>query len=124
MLLRMYKKTQYKQNGNSSDKELIDISSDDDMSKDNSKTKKDVKTPEPGCTVTEESSHVSSMIASKSETAAAKPETIIAKQETAVAKPETSTSKPETPVKPKIVCSYMEFMIKILQYYIITRNRH
>ncbi|KYM94792.1 Nuclear valosin-containing protein-like protein [Cyphomyrmex costatus] len=48
MLLRMYKKPQYKQNGNSSDKELIDISSDDDVSKDDSKTEKDIKTPEPG----------------------------------------------------------------------------
>lgn len=33
MLLKMYKKSQNKQNGNSSDKELIDISSDDDVSK-------------------------------------------------------------------------------------------
>ena len=33
MLLKMYKKTQNKQNGNSSDKELIDISSDDDADK-------------------------------------------------------------------------------------------
>ncbi|KAK1117059.1 hypothetical protein K0M31_016984 [Melipona bicolor] len=33
MLLKMYKNSQNKQNGNSSDKELIDISSDDDVSK-------------------------------------------------------------------------------------------
>lgn len=33
LLLNMYKKSQCKQNGNSSDKELIDISSDDDHSK-------------------------------------------------------------------------------------------
>lgn len=33
MLLKMYKKSQNKQNGNSSDKELIDISSDDDVNK-------------------------------------------------------------------------------------------
>ncbi|XP_076749603.1 nuclear valosin-containing protein-like smid [Xylocopa sonorina] len=33
MLLKMYKKSQSKQNGNSSDKELIDISSDDDVNK-------------------------------------------------------------------------------------------
>lgn len=33
MLLKMYKRTQNKQNGNSSDKELIDISSDDDADK-------------------------------------------------------------------------------------------
>lgn len=107
MLLHMYKKTQYKQNGNSSDKELIDISSDDDVSKDNSKNKKDVKTLESGCTVTKESLNVSSMIASKPETATTKLETIITEQETAAAKPEMSTSKPETPVKPKIVCICM-----------------
>ncbi|CAK9821338.1 Nuclear valosin-containing protein-like [Anthophora retusa] len=33
LLLKMYKRSQNKQNGNSSDKELIDISSDDDVSK-------------------------------------------------------------------------------------------
>nr|XP_033330799.1 nuclear valosin-containing protein-like [Megalopta genalis]XP_033330800.1 nuclear valosin-containing protein-like [Megalopta genalis]XP_033330801.1 nuclear valosin-containing protein-like [Megalopta genalis] len=38
MLLKMYKKSQNKQNGNSSDKELIDISSDDDASKADSNT--------------------------------------------------------------------------------------
>ncbi|KYM77659.1 Nuclear valosin-containing protein-like protein [Atta colombica] len=47
MLLHMYKKP-HRQNGNSSDKELIDISSDDDASKVDSKTEKDLKTPEPG----------------------------------------------------------------------------
>ncbi|XP_076656606.1 nuclear valosin-containing protein-like smid isoform X2 [Halictus rubicundus] len=38
MLLKVYKKSQNKQNGNSSDKELIDISSDDDASKADSNT--------------------------------------------------------------------------------------
>jgi len=104
MLLHMYKKAQYKQNGNSSDKELIDISSDDDVSKVDSKVEKDVKTPEPGCTVTEESSHVALMIASKPEIATTEPETIIAKQETVMEKPEMSTSKPETPVKIVCIC--------------------
>lgn len=108
MLLHMYKKTQYKQNGNSSDKELIDISSDDDVSKVDSKLEKDVKTSEPGCT--EESSHVSSIVtASKSEPelATAKPEMTISKQETA--KPEMSTSKAETSVKSKTVCLACNF---------------
>lgn len=115
----MYKKAQYKQNGNSSDKELIDISSDDDITKvDSKKTEKDVKIPEPGCTVAEESSHVESVtVASKPEVAepTTEPEVTAAKQETTTAKPETSTSKPETPVKSKIVCICVQFMIKILR---------
>ncbi|XP_032669181.1 nuclear valosin-containing protein-like isoform X2 [Odontomachus brunneus] len=41
MLLQMYKKVPFKQNGNSNDKELIDISSDDDMSKSEPKVEKD-----------------------------------------------------------------------------------
>ena len=40
MLLKMYKKSQNKQNGNSSDKELIDISSDDDVNKMESNSRK------------------------------------------------------------------------------------
>lgn len=114
----MYKKPQYRQNGNSSDKELIDISSDDDASKVDSKTEKDLKTPESGCTAAEESSGV--MVAAKSETTkletarpeTAEPETTILKQETA--KPEMSTIKPETLVKSNIVCISMQFMIMIL----------
>lgn len=47
MLLKMYKKSQNKQNGNSSDKELIDISSDDDVSKSESNA---TKTNEPEAT--------------------------------------------------------------------------
>lgn len=108
----MYKKVQYKQNGNSSDKELIDISSDDDVSKVDSKLGKDTKTTKSGCTVAEESLHASSMdAASKLETAVTKPETTIVKQEIAAAKPETSTSKPETLVKLKTVSIYIGFMI-------------
>lgn len=102
MLLHMYKKTQYKQNGNSSDKELIDISSDDDVSKVDSKTEKDVKTPESECTVAEESSHVALMVAPKSELSTTEPEPATTKQETAAAKPETSISKSEIPVLSKM----------------------
>ncbi|XP_071651643.1 nuclear valosin-containing protein-like isoform X1 [Temnothorax longispinosus] len=110
MLLHMYKKTQYKQNGNSSDKELIDISSDDDGANkvDSSKPEKDVKTSEPGCTVAVESppaSVASTVATSKPETVViAKPEQPInnAKQETAVAKPELSISKPVKLEKPEI----------------------
>lgn len=134
MLLHMYKRTQYKQNGNSSDKELIDISSDDDVSKVDSKLEKDVKTSEPVRTVAEDAtpSQASSMpvIASKLEitcttakleTAAAKPEAATTepettlsceKQETALPKPEIVTSKPETtPVTPKIVRCCMQLVI-------------
>ncbi|XP_031837266.1 nuclear valosin-containing protein-like smid isoform X2 [Nomia melanderi] len=46
MLLKMYKKSQNKQNGNSSDKELIDISSDDDASKVDSNTYNKTDEPE------------------------------------------------------------------------------
>lgn len=42
-LLKMFKKSKSKQNGNSSDKELIDISSDDDVEKDESKSPKKVE---------------------------------------------------------------------------------
>ena len=102
MLLHMYKKPQYRQNGNSSDKELIDISSDDDASKVDSKTEKDLKTPEPGCTTTEES--LGMIVVAKSETTrpeTTESETTTLKQETA--KPEMSTTKPETPMKSNIV---------------------
>ncbi|KOC61098.1 Nuclear valosin-containing protein-like [Habropoda laboriosa] len=47
LLLKMYKRSQNKQNGNSSDKELIDISSDDDVSKLESNSN---KAPEPEIT--------------------------------------------------------------------------
>jgi len=107
----MYKKP-HRQNGNSSDKELIDISSDDDASKVDSKTEKDLKTPEPGCTTTEESS----VVVANSETTrleTAESETLSTlKQETA--KPEMSITKPETSVKSNIVCISMQFMIMIL----------
>lgn len=117
MLLHMYKKKQYKQNGNSSDKELIDISSDDDVSKVESKLEKDERTSEvhPGCT--EESSQVPSMVtvlkpSSEPELATTKPEMTVAKQETVVAKPEMSTSKSETSVKSKIVCLVCNFLFR------------
>ncbi|XP_011865360.1 PREDICTED: nuclear valosin-containing protein-like [Vollenhovia emeryi] len=105
MLLHMYKKTQ--QNGNSSDKELIDISSDDDVSKADSKLEKDAKTPEPGPKVAQDSSHASpitTVAPSKSETAIAKPETPVTKHEPPVTsvKPETSAAKPETSAKSKL----------------------
>ncbi|XP_071560797.1 nuclear valosin-containing protein-like isoform X2 [Temnothorax nylanderi] len=109
MLLHMYKKTQFKQNGNSSDKELIDISSDDDGAKvDSSKPEKDVKTSEPGCTTVAEESLPASVA---STVATSKPETVViaksdpinnAEQETVVAKPETSISKPVKSEKPEI----------------------
>lgn len=112
MLLQMYKKAQFKQNGNSSDKELIDISSDDDVAKVDSKNEKDVKMPEPGCTVADESSqHVALMVASKLETTTVKPETTTVKQETLAAKPDMTTSKPETSVKSKLVCIFIRFTI-------------
>lgn len=85
MLIHMYKK----QNGNSSDKELIDISSDDETSKDESKTGKETKALNI-CSVMDESLHTPSMVASKS-----KPAT--SKQEISTSKPETSVSKPEIP---------------------------
>lgn len=113
MLLHMYNKSSYTQNGNSSDKELIDISSDDDVSKIESKTEKNVKASEPVCNVNEDSLHTSATIISKAETAVSQ-STSIPKSETSVTKPETSITKPEThaikselPVKSKNVCTCM-----------------
>ncbi|XP_011643557.1 nuclear valosin-containing protein-like [Pogonomyrmex barbatus] len=100
MLLQMYKKPQNKQNGNSSDKELIDISSDDDVAKVDSKTEQDAKTSESRCTATEESLQASSTIASKSEATSTRQETITEKPETAQL--ESSTLQSEIPTKPKI----------------------
>lgn len=71
----MYKKSHYKQNGNSSDKELIDISSDDDASKVASKTGKETKMLEPVYNATKESSHMSSLPIVKSEAPIKKSET-------------------------------------------------
>lgn len=117
MLIHMYKK----QNGNSSDKELIDISSDDDISKNESKADKETKALDV-CNVVDESSHTPSMITPKSETATEKPETSTSNPEPSVSKPEMHASKPETlasksetPVKSKTVCVFIyDFMIKIL----------
>ncbi|KAL6262355.1 hypothetical protein P5V15_007444 [Pogonomyrmex californicus] len=100
MLLQMYKKPQNKQNGNSSDKELIDISSDDDVAKVDSKTEQDAKTSESRCTATEESLQASSTIASKSEATSTRQETITEKPETAQL--ESSTLQSEIPTKSKI----------------------
>ncbi|XP_011161117.1 nuclear valosin-containing protein-like isoform X2 [Solenopsis invicta] len=89
------------ENGNSSDKELIDISSDDDVAKvdsKDSKNEKSIKTPEPGGTIAEESSQQTS---SKLETTTVKPETTTVKEAVAP-KPDVTTSKPETPVKSKL----------------------
>ncbi|KAL6445350.1 hypothetical protein ACFW04_002273 [Cataglyphis niger] len=89
MLIQMYKK----QNGNSSDKELIDISSDDDISKNESKAGKETKELNV-CNVAE-SLHTPS-ITPKVETATEKPETSTSKPEPCVSKPEIHSSKPET----------------------------
>ncbi|XP_070165935.1 nuclear valosin-containing protein-like [Polyergus mexicanus] len=106
MLIHMYKK----QNGNSSDKELIDISSDDDISKNESKADKETKALDV-CNVVDESLHTPSMITPKLETATEKPETSTSNSEPSVSKPEIHASKPEnqnlaskseTPVKSKI----------------------
>ncbi|XP_029170437.1 nuclear valosin-containing protein-like [Nylanderia fulva] len=86
MLIHMYKK----QNGNSSDKELIDISSDDEVSsKDESKTGKDTKALNI-CSVVDESLHTPSTVTSKSKPATSKPGT-------PTSKPEASVSKPDMP---------------------------
>lgn len=122
MLIHMYKK----QNGNSSDKELIDISSDDDVSKSESKGDKEAKTPDV-CNVTDESLNTSSIVTSKTESATQKTEsatqkpemlTSAEKSEPSVSNPEihaskleTLASKSETPVKSNTVCI---FMIEIL----------
>lgn len=121
----MYKK----QNGNSSDKELIDISSDDDISKNESKAGKETKELNV-CNVTEESLHTPS-ITPKLETATEKPETSTSKPEPCVSKPEIHSSKPETPiskletpVKSKTVCIFIyDFIIKILNCQVIKNNR-
>ncbi|XP_020295662.1 nuclear valosin-containing protein-like [Pseudomyrmex gracilis] len=73
-ILRMYQRPHGKQNGNSSDKELIDISSDDDVSKVESKNEKDLKQPD---SVIEESLQASSTEVAKSATS--KPETSASK---------------------------------------------
>lgn len=78
----MYKKPQYKQNGGNivetSDKELIDISSDDDASKAESKTEKNAKETESvSNNVSEEApSQTPSTVALKSEPVALKQETV------------------------------------------------
>ncbi|KAL0107772.1 hypothetical protein PUN28_014802 [Cardiocondyla obscurior] len=99
MLLHMYKKAQYKQNGNSSDKELIDISSDDDVSKTESKLEKDKKTSESGCIEAEQSLTVTTL---ETEPTTTRPETTVAKEDTVLPKPEMSPSKTEKLVKLKI----------------------
>ncbi|XP_012214772.1 nuclear valosin-containing protein-like isoform X2 [Linepithema humile] len=96
------------ENGNSSDKELIDISSDDDVSKMESKIEKNVKASEPVCNVNEDSLHTSATVISKAEIAISqsaisipKPETSVTKPETSITKPETLAIKSELPVKSK-----------------------
>ncbi|EFN61467.1 Nuclear valosin-containing protein-like [Camponotus floridanus] len=98
MLIHMYKK----QNGNSSDKELIDISSDDDVSKSddvskNDKAGKEAKTPDV-CNVTDESLNTSSIVTPNTESATQKPETPASaeKPEPSVSNPEIHASKSET----------------------------
>lgn len=73
MLLQMYKKTPCKQNGNSSDKELIDISSDDDVSKAESKTERDTKETELVHNTVEDSVHLSPSVTIKLDVPASKP---------------------------------------------------
>lgn len=85
MLLQMYKKTPCKQNGNSSDKELIDISSDDDVSKAESKTEKETKEADLVYNTTDESVHISPSVTLKLEVSASKP---------------ASTSPPPPPLPP------------------------
>lgn len=100
MLIHMYKK----QNGNSSDKELIDISSDDDVSKSDdvpkseSKAGKEAKTPDV-CNVTDESLNTSSIVTPNTESATQKPETPASAEkqpEPSVSNPEIHASKSET----------------------------
>lgn len=122
MLIHMYKK----QNGNSSDKELIDISSDDDVSKSDdvpkseSKAGKEAKTPDV-CNVTDESLNTSSIVTPNTESATQKPETpasaekqpepSVSNPEIHASKSETLALKSETPVKSNTVCI---FIIEIL----------
>lgn len=113
MLIHMYKK----QNGNSSDKELIDISSDDDVSKSESKSGKEAKTPDV-CNVIDEPLHTPSLVTPKPESATQKPEMPTSKPEPPVSNPEihaskseTLASKSETPVISNTVCV---FLIEIL----------
>lgn len=105
----MYKK----QNGNSSDKELIDISSDDETSKDESKTGKETKALNI-CSVMDESLHTPSMVASKSKPATSKQEISTSKPETSVSKPEIPASKSpvETSVKSKTVCIFVHLLLR------------
>lgn len=113
MLIHMYKK----QNGNSSDKELIDISSDDDVSKNEPKADKEAKVPNV-CNVIDESSHKPLVVTPKTESVTQKPEMPTSKPEPPVSNPEihalkseTLASKSETPVKSNTVCV---FTIEIL----------
>lgn len=113
MLIHMYKK----QNGNSSDKELIDISSDDDVSKNESKAGKEAKVPDV-CNLIDESSHIPLIVTPKTESVTQKPEISTSKSEPSVSNPETHASKSdtlasksETPVKSNTVCI---FTIEIL----------
>lgn len=98
----MYQRPHGKQNGNSSDKELIDISSDDDVSKVESKNEKESKNQTDS--VIEESSHASS--------------TEVAKSAVATSKPETSTPKSTPVVNSKLEPSVPSQMV----YNIIFRN--
>lgn len=118
----MYNKSSYTQNGNSSDsKELIDISSDDDVSKTESnkdKSEKDMKVPESTCNANQGSLHTSATVSkteinSRLATSTPRPETTVTKPETSITKSETSITKPEThvtkseSVKSKNVCTCM-----------------
>jgi len=90
--MSLHKKSRHKQNGNSSDKELIDISSDDEVF--NSKIEeKSMKISENICNTATESSLL------------LKPNTIICKPETSTPKAEVSVSKIETPMKTVHTCN-------------------
>ncbi|EFN84409.1 Nuclear valosin-containing protein-like [Harpegnathos saltator] len=107
ILLQMYKKTPCKQNGNSSDKELIDISSDDDVSKVESKAEsnaeskaeskaesnveKDTKETELACNTNEKFVHITPSVTLKLETADSKLQT---------PSPQTPTTPANGTVKP------------------------
>lgn len=81
----MYNKSPFKQNGNSSDKELIDISSDDDVSKAESKVNKDTNNSE-AYNETEESVHITPSVTLKVEI------------------PATKTQSPQVPTVVYIIC--------------------
>lgn len=100
MLLQMYKKAPFKQNGNSNDKELIDISSDDDMSKAEPKVEKDTDETELAYDKTEEEAEPNKLAYNK--TVHITPSVTL--------KLEIPATKPQSSQIPAVVCILASFV--------------